>query len=99
MNGIFVLFPFLFGAVFLFILIVGGMTFFNANRIFRVVMKSSEQQMNQSGNSGRTTVDVEAGRPVGSSLKCSNCGASLEEPEDRADGKLRCAYCHQWTTV
>jgi hypothetical protein len=99
MNSAFFLFPFLFGAAFLFILIAGGMTFFNANRIFRIVMKSAEQRLNQSENPTAAPVSVQSRTPVGSPLKCSNCGAGLDEPEDSADGKLRCAYCHEWTTV
>ncbi len=99
METMFLIFPFIFGAVFLLILIAGGMTFFNANRIFRTVMKAAEQRLKEDPNSTAAPVHLQSRTPVGIPHKCSNCGAGLNEPEDRAEGKLRCAYCHEWTTV
>lgn len=96
----FYLFGIMFFAVFAFILVTSGFVFFNVNRAFRTAMKSAEQQMAEKSNSSKATQQSQPTTATGSSLKCSNCGAGLEEPEEQsADGRRRCAYCHQWTNA
>jgi len=95
----FYLFGIIFFVAFVFIFVTGGFIFFNVNRVFRTVLKSAEQQLSESSNATKGNPNSQAARS-GSSLKCLNCGAGLEQPEERSpDGKLRCAYCHQWTSV
>lgn len=93
------LFGIMFFAVFVFILVTSGFVFFNVNRVFRTALKSAEQQLAEKANSAKAAEQSEAA-PAAGSVKCANCGAGLEQPEERSpDGKLRCAYCHQWTNA
>ena len=96
----FYLFGIMFFAVFAFILVTSGFVFFNVNRVFRTALKSAEQQMAERSNAPKAAQEAQPATAVGSSLKCSNCGAGLENPEEQSpDGRFRCAYCHQWTNA
>ncbi len=105
-NLLFMIFAVIFGIVFLFIMGTSGFVFFNVFRIFNRVSKNFEQHQDAAKQSAhvekkRKALEIVAQQPPGSpAFKCHGCGATVDSTAELSpDGRVRCNYCNQWTSI
>lgn len=97
-------------AAFLMILGISGIMFFNVSRFFNRTVQQieNENRRAESANSEtshaekrRRALEIVANQPEGTPAhKCRGCGATVDSTAElSADGKVRCNYCNQWTSI
>lgn len=49
----------------------------------------------------RRAIEIVSKQPAGSSaFKCKKCGATVDSTAElSAEGKVRCNYCNEWTSI
>jgi hypothetical protein len=105
MNLFMLVFGVLFAVAFLFILGTSGVMAFNIFRLFNRIQKNVDNAaMNPAeahAEKKRRALEVVAGQPPGTPAhKCRNCGATVDSTAElSADGKVRCNYCNQWSSI
>lgn len=90
-----------------FLIIAGtsGFMFLNIFRIFNRVLKDADSKSGLAGNASsekrRRALDIVSQQPPGTpAQKCRNCGATVDSTAElSADGKVRCNYCNQWSSI
>lgn len=86
----------------LFILAVGGFVVFNVFRTMSGTSRSIVQHQGESGLDGkRRALEIVAKRPPhDAAIKCGKCGATVDSTAElSADGKVRCNYCNEWSSI
>ena len=102
--GLFALiFVVIFGLAAVTILSIFGFTFFNVFRFssrFRQ-MQDAVLDAAQQDAKKKTAMDVMSQLPPGTAAhKCRNCGATVDSTAELSpDGRVRCNYCNQWTSI
>ena len=106
MNLLIIIFAVIFGLVFLFTLGTSGFVFFNVFRIFNRALKDAGGQQESAKQSAhaekkRKALEILAQQPPGSpAFKCHGCGATVDSTAELSpDGRVRCNYCNQWTSI
>lgn len=106
MNWMFILFAVVFGFVLLTIMGTSGFIFFNVFRIFSRSLKQADQQQEEATpavhtENKRKALELLAQQPPGSpAFKCRGCGATVDSTAELSpDGRVRCNYCNQWTSI
>lgn len=89
--------------VFLMIMGTSGIMFFKMFRIFGRVAETVEQATVEATHAEkkRKALEIVAKQPAGSpAYKCKGCGATVDSTAElSADGKVRCNYCNQWSSI
>jgi len=86
----------------LFILAVAGFVFFN---VFTQLTRGSRNPGQSRGEPGadgnrRALEIVSRLPPHAAAVKCGNCGATVDSTAElSADGKVRCNYCNEWSSI
>lgn len=100
------IFIIMFGLAVLVILPLFGLTFFNVFRFSNRIARLQESVLDEAERAQRdgqrkTTMDIVSQLPPGSPAhKCRNCGATVDSTAElSADGRVRCNYCNQWTSI
>lgn len=86
----------------LFILAVGGFVVFNVFRTMSGTSRSFVQHQGESGLEGkRSALEIVSQRPPhAAAIKCGKCGATVDSTAElSADGKVRCNYCNEWSSI
>lgn len=106
MSVVFIVFAVIFGIVFLFVMGTSGFVFFNVFRLFNRALKDAEQHQDAEKQSAhaekkRRALEIVAQQPPGSpAFKCHGCGATVDSTAELSpDGRVRCNYCNQWTSI
>jgi lipopolysaccharide biosynthesis regulator YciM len=92
-----------FGIVFGGAILVFAFVAFGASMLFRrnvkTILEASEQAMEAENR--RKVLDVVSQLPPGTpAYKCKACGATVDSTAElSADGRVRCNYCNQWTSI
>lgn len=106
-NTLFIVFVFFFVAA----IVVFGLTAFGMSMLFRrnasTLMKQNLKTLMELGEEAteaerrRNVMDVLARQPPGApAYKCKGCGATVDSTAElSADGRVRCNYCNQWTSI
>ena len=103
--GFFIVFAVIFVLAFLMIAGTSGFVFFNVFRIFNRVLKNvenvSDSAKDGEGEKKRRALDVLSKQPPGTpACKCRNCGATVDSTAElAADGRVRCNYCNEWSSI
>ncbi|MBC7964557.1 MAG: hypothetical protein H7Z17_01430 [Fuerstia sp.] len=86
----------------LFILAVGGFIVFV---FFKTMLGGSRDAVDNRGESGadgrRRALEIVSQRPPhAAAIKCGNCGATVDSTAELSpDGKVRCNYCNEWSSI
>jgi hypothetical protein len=106
MNFAFTVFAIIFGIAFLMVMGTSGFVFFNVFRVFNRALKDSGKHMddvNQAAHAEkkRRALELLAQQPAGApAFKCRGCGATVDSTAELSpDGRVRCNYCNQWTSI
>lgn len=106
MNLLIIIFAVIFGLVFFLTLGTSGFVFFNVFRVFNRALKNADQQQNSAKQTDhaekkRKALEIVAQQPPGSpAFKCHSCGATVDSTAELSpDGRVRCNYCNQWTSI
>jgi len=106
MNILLIVFGVIFGLFVLFTLGTSGFVFFNVFRLFNRALKDSGQNQHEAGQAAhvekkRKALELLAQQPPGSpAFKCRGCGATVDSTAELSpDGRVRCNYCNQWTSI
>jgi len=86
----------------LFILAVAGFVFFSVITKLTRGSRSLGQYRGESGADGnRRALEIVSQRPPhAAAVKCGNCGATVDSTAElSADGKVRCNYCNEWSSI
>jgi hypothetical protein len=97
-----VFFPFVFVFASLFIVAVFGFIVFSMFRRWRRASDVSYLAQNAAGAGGnrRALEIVSRQPPTPLGHKCKQCGATVDSTAElSADGKVRCNYCNEWSTI
>lgn len=97
-------FPFelIFVIALLFILAVAGFMIFNVCKVGKRGSRNPGQHQVGAGADGRRrALDIVSQRPPhDAAFKCGNCGATVDSTAElSADGKVRCNYCNEWSSI
>ena len=96
------LFVIVFVIALLFILAAGGFIVFV---FFKSLLRKSRATVDNRGESGaegkRRALEIVAQRPPhAAAIKCGKCGATVDSTAElSADGKVRCNYCNEWSSI
>lgn len=96
----------IFGIAFFIIMGTSGFIFFNVFRLFNRAMKDAGQHQEEAKQAAHTekkrrALEVLAQQPPGApAFKCHGCGATVDSTAELSpDGRVRCNYCNQWTSI
>ncbi len=84
---------------------MAGFVIFNIFRTFNRTMKTPEDPLVNAESAHaekkrRVLEIVSRQSPDSPALKCRGCGATVDSTAElSADGKIRCNYCLQWTSI
>jgi hypothetical protein len=95
-------FALIFVSAMLFFVAVAGFVFFNVFRTLKRGSRTSAQNRSEAGTEGRRrALEIVSQRPPhAAAFKCGNCGATVDSTAElSADGKVRCNYCNQWSSI
>ena len=96
------LFVIVFVIALLFILAAGGFIVFV---FFKLLRRGSREAVDNRGESGadgkRRALEIVSQRPPhAAAIKCGKCGATVDSTAElSADGKVRCNYCNEWSSI
>ncbi len=106
MNLLIIIVAVIFGLAFLFTLGTSGFVFFNVFRVFNRALRDAGAQQESAKQSAhaekkRKALELVAQQPPGSpAFKCHGCGATVDSTAELSpDGRVRCNYCNQWTSI
>lgn len=101
MNFAFIVFGVIFVVAFLMILGTSGFVFFNVFRIFNRVTKNIENaQVGSETHIEKKRRAMEIMGKGAPAYKCKSCGATVDSTAElAADGRVRCNYCNQWSSI
>ena len=104
-DSFIIIFAVMFVLGFLIIAGTSGFMFFNVFRIFNRVLKDAEDESGRGDTAPaekrRRALDIVSQQSPGTlAHKCRNCGATVDSTAElSADGKVRCNYCNQWSSI
>ncbi len=101
MTVFFIIFGVIFVLSFLTIAGTSGMMAFNIFRHFNRVASMAENSDAAHAAKKRKALEIVAQQPPGApAFKCKACGATVDSTAElSSDGKVRCNYCNQWTSI
>jgi hypothetical protein len=100
-----IIFAVIFVLGFLMIAGTSGFMVFNIFRIFNRVLKDADSSTRDTDTAPserrRRALEIVSQQPPGTpAQKCRNCGATVDSTAElSADGKVRCNYCNQWSSI
>lgn len=86
----------------LFILAVAGFVFFS---VFKALKRGSghlvPHQVETGADGNRRALEIVSRLPPhAAAVKCGNCGATVDSTAElSAEGKVRCNYCNEWSSI
>ena len=101
MNVFFIIFGVILLLAFVMIAATSGVMAFNISRLFNRLASQAENADAAHAEKKRRALDIVAKQPPGApAFKCKACGATVDSTAElSADGKVRCNYCNQWTSI
>jgi len=84
------------------ILAVAGFVYFYVFKSSSRASPDTNRDRNESGRDGRRrALEILVKRPPqAAAYKCGKCGATVDSTAElSADGKVRCNYCNEWSSI
>lgn len=82
--------------------LAAGFVFFSVFSMLKRGSRTPGQNRSESGADGRRrALEIVSQRPPhAAAFKCGNCGATVDSTAElSADGKVRCNYCNEWSSI
>ena len=95
-------FSIIFVIALLFILAVGGFIVFVFFKTMLGGSREAVENRSESGTDGRRrALEIVSQRPLNAAaIKCGKCGATVDSTAELSpDGKVRCNYCNEWSSI
>jgi hypothetical protein len=101
MNVFFIIFGVIFVLVLVIMAATSGVMAFNISKLFKRLASQTEDAEASHAAQKRKALEIVAKQPPGApAFKCKACGATVDSTAElSSDGKVRCNYCNQWTSI